>query len=260
MAGGLLLLSQGGLLQPVEDSLLRPLSTLQRWISLRYFAIRDMLGSPSDIASLRSRNAQLEAEVARLEREVISLREQLAETEVLAALLGYARSQPESRYMAADVIGRDTSPFLRSIWIGRGSDSGIIRGMPVLTDRGLVGRVVEVTASTARVRLITDPETAVNVQLQDSRADGVLTPQLSGELWVDLIDQDEEISPGELVLTSGLGGGYPPGIPVGQVISVRKRDYELFQQAVIQPSVDFDQLEIVLVITNFRPLPVELAP
>ncbi len=74
-------------------------------------------------------------------------------------------------------------------------------------------------------------------------------------MWANLIDQESEVSIGELVLTSGLGGSYPAGIPVGQVISVRKRDFELFQQAVIQPSVDFDELVLVLVITNFRPLP-----
>jgi rod shape-determining protein MreC len=76
-----------------------------------------------------------------------------------------------------------------------------------------------------------------------------------------MIAQDVTVEIGDVALTSGLGGSYPPDLIVGQVVSVRKRDYELFQQASIQPAVDFARLEIVLVITNFRPVDIEpLAP
>lgn len=257
LAAGILILSLGGYLVPLQGLILRPLSGIQSWIALRVAATRDMLTSPRDVASLRGEISQLEAEVARLQQEIISLREQAAEAEILSALLDYARAQPESHYLATIVIGKDISPFLRSLWIGRGSDTGISRGMPVVTDRGLIGRVIEVFPTQARIQLITDPDAAVNVKFQVSRADGVLSAQLNGELWVDLIDQNATISQDELVLTSGLGGKYPIDIPVGQVLNIRRRDYELFQQAVIQPSVDFDDIEIVLVITNFRPLQIE---
>jgi rod shape-determining protein MreC len=254
---GLLVMSLSGFLTPVENFILRPLGGTQTWISLRVTAIRDILSSPRDVASLREENARLEAEVALLQQEIIALREQVAEAEILAALLDYARSQPDSRSKAVPVIGRDVSPFLRSIWIGSGSDDGLAFGMPVVTERGLIGRVVEVFPSAARVQLISDPEAAVNVKFQTARADGVLSAQVNGELRVDLIDQSAELTQGELVLTSGLGGKYPTDIPIGQVISIRRRDYELFQQAVIQPAVDFDDLELVLVITNFQALPSE---
>ena len=126
--------------------------------------------------------------------------------------------------------------------------------MPVVTSRGLVGRVSEVFATYSRVQLITDPEMVVNVKFQEARTEGVLTAQLNGELLVDFIDLNAELSQGELVLTSGLGGKYPADIPVGNVLSIHHRDYDLFQQATVQSSVEFDQLNIVLVITNFRPL------
>jgi rod shape-determining protein MreC len=252
-----MILSLGGYLAPLQGLILRPLSGLQSWIALRVAATRDILTSPRDVASLQVEISRLEAEIARQQQEIITLREQVAEVEILSALLDYARAQPESHYLATIVIGKDVSPFLRSLWIGRGSDAGITRGMPVVTNRGLIGRVLEVFPTQARIQLITDPEAAVNVKFQLSRADGVLSPQLNGELWIDLIDQSATISQDELVLTSGLGGKYPVDIPVGQVINVRRRDYELFQQAIIQPSVDFDDIEIVLVITNFRPLQLE---
>jgi len=256
VAIGILLLSVSGYLQPAEDLLLRPMTKVQSWIAIRYNAIRDVLTSPSDISTLRQENAILAAEVARLQQEIISLQEQATEAEILSALLNYARSQPDNRYMAANIIGQDVSPFLRSIWIGTGSEAGVAQGMPVVTERGLVGRVAEVFATISRVQLITDPEAAVNVEFQTSRADGSLSAQLSGELWVDLISQDADISVNELVLTSGLGGNFPADIPVGSVLSVRKRDVDIFQQAVIEPSVNFTDLDIVLVITNFQPLPI----
>ncbi len=255
---GLLALHLAGFLQPAEDLITRPLTAVQGWIALRYNALRDLLTSPRDVAALQAEIARLESENARLQQEIVALREQAAEAQVLAALLDYVRAQPENRYLAANVIGRDVSPFLRSILIDKGSDAGVARGMPVVTARGLVGRVVEVFASYARVQLITDPATSVNVKFQSTeggpRREGVLTARINGETFVDFIDLDVNIQEDELVLTSGLGGNYPADIPVGRVLSIRRRDFDLFQQATIQPSVDFESLDIVLVIVNFRPV------
>ena len=257
VALGIVALSLGGFLQPIESLAFRPLGSIGGWLSVRIDAVGDLLSSPADIAALRGRVQELEAENAQLQQEIIGLRERVAEAEVLSALVQYARSQPDSSYLATRVISRDVSPFIRSIWIQAGSDDGIAHGMPVVTNRGLVGRVVEVFATASRVQLITDPDNAVSVRLQDSRADGLLEAQLNGEIRVTAIDQDTEVQEGEIVLTSGLGGLYPANIPVGQITNVRRRDFEIFQQAVIQPSVDFDEIELVLVITNFRPLPFE---
>lgn len=251
LAAALFILNLAGYLGPAQNVLLRPFAATQTWVAQRVNAVRDLLTSPGDVAALQQRVAELEAERARLEEEIISLREQAAEAEILSALLGYARQRPERGYQATALIGRDPSAFLQSIMIGSGSDNGIHFGMPVVTDRGLVGRVVEVFATSSRVQLITDPAFAANVKLLGSPAEGVLSAQPNGELWIELIDQDAPVEPGALVLTSGLGGGFPADIPVGQVSSVRRRDFELFQRATILPAVDFEGLEIVLVITSF---------
>ena len=126
--------------------------------------------------------------------------------------------------------------------------------MPVVTDQGLVGRVDGVISSAARIQLITDPASVVNVRLQKANREAVLVGNISGDLSLDLIPQDVTIQPGDVVLTSGLGGGYPTDEIVGQVLSVRKRDSDLFQQATIQAVVDFSQLKIVLIITDFHPV------
>ncbi|GMR10606.1 MAG: hypothetical protein BMS9Abin28_1427 [Anaerolineae bacterium] len=254
LAGAVLILNLGGYLGPAQEVILSPLAAGQDWVSQRYFTIRDLMTSPRDVATLQVQISELEAENAQLRDQIIALQEQAAEADRLGALLNYARTRPESRYLSTNVIGLDPSPFIRSINIGAGSDRGVVHGMPVLTDEGLVGRITEVTAGTSRVQLITDPASAVNVQLQGSRVDGLLAAQPNGELWVELIDQNAKVEPGELVLTSGLGGTFPAGIPVGHVVSVRRRDFELFQRAVIQPTVNFDELEIVLLVAIFQPL------
>jgi len=257
IVGGVLALAFGGFFGTASRGLGGSLIAIQYWISIRYAAIQDFFAAPRDIAELRERNAELEAEVSRLQGQVIELQQQVGETEILAALVDFSRANPESTYKGAAVVGRDPSPFLHYVIISRGSNDGILRGMPVVTNQGLIGRVDAVIADAARVQLITDPASAVNVRLQNAETDAVLTGSVTGDLSLDMIPQDVNVEAGDVVLTSGLGGGYPPDLIVGQVLNVRKRDYELFQQATIQPAVDFSRLEIVLVIINFRPVDIE---
>jgi rod shape-determining protein MreC len=254
VSAGLIALALGGYFNTITDRFGQLFVDAQTWISDRYLTVVDFMTVPRDVASLRQRNAELEAEVSRLQTRVVELQQRVTETEILSALVDFARANPENAYKAATVIGRDPSPFLRYVIINAGSNDAIRAGMPVVTDRGLVGRVDAVAAEAARVQLITDPGSAVNVFLEETSTDALLTGSVTGDLSLDLIAQDANIQVGDIVLTSGLGGGYPPNILVGQVLNVRKLDYELFQQADIQPIVDFDNIQFVLVITNFRPV------
>lgn len=254
LAVGLVLMALGGYFNAAATRLSGALVNAQAWLSLRYLALVDFLTVPREVVSLRRENAELRAEVARLQGRVIQLEQQVSEAQVLAALVDFARTNPENEYLGANVIGRDPSPFLHYVIIDAGSSLGIRPGMPVVTEQGLVGRVEAVTSEAARVRLITDPASQVNVRLQRSNTEAILLGSITGELSLEMIPQDANVEIGDLVLTSGLGGGFPPNLLVGQVLNVRKLDYELFQQAVIQPTVDFSRLQYVLVITDFRPV------
>lgn len=251
---GILALALGGYFNFVSNDFNNVLVTTQSWISSRFLAIQDFLTVPRDVLALRQQNASLQNDMARLQAQVVQLQQQVAETQALAALVNFSRSNPESSYTAASVIGRDPSPFLHYIIIDKGSNDGLRRGMPVVTDQGLVGRVDAVISSAARVELITDPASVINVRLEKTGREAQLIGTISGDLALDLIPQDVVIGPGDVVLTSGLGGGYPTDLIVGQVLTVRKQDSDLFQQATIQPIVDFTQLKIVLIITDFRPV------
>lgn len=257
IVGGIIVLAFGGYLGSASRGLGSSLVGVQTWFATRFAAIQDFLAAPRDIATLRQRNTELEAEVSRLQGQVIELQQKVDETEILAALVDFSRANPESTYKGAAVVGRDPSPFLHYIIINRGSNDGVLRGMPIVTSQGLIGRVDAIIADAARVQLITDPASAINVRLQNADTDAVLVGSITGDLSLDMISQDVTVEPGDVILTSGLGGGYPPDLIIGQVLNVRKRDFELFQQATIQPAVDFTRLEIVLIITNFRPVEIE---
>ena len=266
VAAGLIALALGGYLTPLSRILINPLVAVQTWIATRYQAIQEIASAPQDTTQLRQRNSELEAEVASLQTQIIELQEQLSETNVLSALVEFARANPENRYQAAAVIARDPSPFLQYVIINRGSDDGLRRGMPVVTQKGLIGRIAAVTAGAARVQLITDPSSTVNVRLEPSGAQAILQGQLTGEIILDMIPQGANVQAGDLVLTSGLGGGYPANILIGQVASIRSRDQDIFQRASVQAVADFSQINIVLVIVNFKPiditplLPTPVAP
>lgn len=254
VAVGLVALALGGYFNPVTSRVTRVSVDAQTWISSRYLALMEFLTVPRDLASLRQRNAELEAEVARLQTRMIDLEQQVTGMNILSALLDFARANPVYSYKAASVVGRDPSPFLRYVIINIGSNEGILPGMPVVTDKGLVGRVDAVIAEAARVQLVTDSASGVNIRLQASATEAMLVGSITGDLSLEMIPQDSAVQVGDVVLTSGLGGAYPPNLLVGQVINVRKLDYELFQTASIQPNVDYNRLQFVLVITNFKPV------
>ena len=147
---GLITLALGGYFSPVTNWFSRITVDAQTWVSDRYMAIVDFLTVPRNVASLQQSNTELEAEVARLQTQVIDLQQQVTETNILSALVDFARANPAYSYKAASVIGRDPSPFLRYVIINIGSNEGILPGMPVVTDKGLVGRVDAVIAEATR--------------------------------------------------------------------------------------------------------------
>ena len=251
---GLLALALGGYLSPFLRSGLTPLVSVQTWLSNRYMAFYEFFTIPRDAASLRQRNAELESENSRLQAQVVELQQQLGEAQVAQALFNFAKENPENRYIAASVIGRDPSPYLQYIILDKGSDQGLRHGMVVVNEKGLVGRIDAITSGACRVQMITDAGSAINVRLQTSQKDAVLLGSVTGDLTMEMIPQDLEIPQGEMVLTSGLGGSYPSNLYIGQVASVRRNENDLFQTAVVQPVVDFSALKAVLVITSFKPV------
>jgi rod shape-determining protein MreC len=251
---GLIGLDAAGALGPVRNILLAPLSIMQRGVSRAWGGVSGLFQSTPSETALAQRNVQLEAQVASLQAQVTQLQENQADFKVLSDLLKFARARPENQYLAAAVIGRDPSPYLSYVILDRGSDQGIRKDMPVVAAGGLVGRVVEVTSVACKVLPVVDAASSVNARLLTSREEGVVVGQPAGGLQMQYLSQSVNVNVGETVVTSGLGGHFPADLLIGTVNAVQKQDYEVLQKADLTPAADFSRLDIVLIITNFKPI------
>ncbi|MBX7251678.1 MAG: rod shape-determining protein MreC [Candidatus Promineofilum sp.] len=255
VGSGLLLtiLDSTGALVGVFGFLRDPLTGITAWTSARTEAVSDVVSGPRNLAAAREEIAALEAQVAEQERELEELREIQNEAQLLRELFGEAAQTPEYRRVIADVIGQDTNPTMQSIIINKGVDDGVRTGMPVEAARGLVGQVYNATNHAAQVVLLTETASAIPVRLGTTRATGILRGAGRGALpTIDWIDLQYDVQVGELVVTSGLDGKFPQNLVIGRVVDVTRNEAELFQQAVVQPAVDFRTLETLLVVTEFQ--------
>ena len=204
------------------------------------------------------RGAAAQAENVRLRREVAVLsllRGEVgrleAENARLRRTLGYV-SKPSREWVAAGILSRDggaagTRDVLR---VSKGSLAGIVRGAIVVVPEGLVGRVTAVTPHTAEVLLVTDPSFRVACKVEAGssvRATGIVSGGGGDRLVLRYLRQVEDIPPRARVLTSGLGGVFPPGLEVGTLLDIRRDPRGLVREGEVLPRVDFSTLEDVFI-------------
>jgi rod shape-determining protein MreC len=249
----LIALDSTGSLDTAYNFLEDPFSGILRWTTTSSDVLMDTVTGPRDIQEAQAEIDRLQIEVQALQRENEGLREIEGEYQLLLDLFNRARESPEFRRQTASIIGYDTSPLFRSIIINKGSDDGVFVGMPVESSRGLVGQIYRTTNNSAMVILVTDNISSIPARLGSSRATGIVRGGgLGGSMVMDWVDLEAQIEVGEVVLTSGLGGKFPQDMVIGRIAEVERREAELFQRATIQPAVDFDALEVVFIITDFR--------
>lgn len=253
----LLALQQTGRLGTVEGLVIMVTAPGQSGLSTLTNRLSKSLTNLRNYRSLQRRLTELERIVESLSVENLRLQEVERENQRLRKLLQFAETRPSFELQGGQIIarsiGQNATNFLNVAMIDLGSRHGIRVGMPVVNKQGLVGRISDVTAATSKVLLITDPSSAVNAILQSSRLTGVISGTPGSHPVLGFLPQGTEIGVGEVVLTSGMGGTFPKGIYVGQVVEVRQRDVNVFQEAIVRPTVNFGQLEEVMVVTNFDP-------
>lgn len=223
-----------------------PLSRLGAAITVPFRAIGNAVSNASmggdDVQALKDENDQLRSTVMKLE-------EYRQENERLNSLLALKDAYSLDS-VGARVIGRTYDSYNQTITLDKGSDDGISSGMPVMNSDGLLGQVESVTSSQATVRLVFDPQSSVSVMLQSSRAEGVMQGSSDGLLYLDYVSTSQQVSEGDVVITSGSGGVYPKGIMVGEVASVTDRKNAVYHTIVVSPLAKNDVFEEVLVVTG----------
>lgn len=197
-------------------------------------------------------NRHLRQEVQRLQGEQNLLREQTILATQFQQLLAYQETLPIST-LPARIIGRNASNWYRAMIINKGARDGIQPEMGVITDAGVVGRVVRVNPTTAIVLLLSDPNVAITGMIQNTRDEGIIQGTPQGNIHMKYLPPLSPVHPGDPVVTSGLTGDFPRGLQIGRIQQVTKADTDLFQLGEIDPIVDFSKLEGVLVITAFQP-------
>lgn len=206
-----------------------------------------------DLVGVRQQNAQLRSELDRLREEHARLLGVMQENARLRALVGFMDAYPALELVPARVIGRDVSPLFRVTSIRLQANARVVAGMPVVSSAGVVGHVAQVDAGIAQVVLACDPRSSIDVLVQRNRARGVAVGLGHHDDYgsrLSYLLRRDEVVPGDMVVTSGAGGRFPPDLVVGRIARVREATTGLFQDVVIEPAVDFSRLEEVFIIIS----------
>ncbi|MDP8925107.1 MAG: rod shape-determining protein MreC [Chloroflexota bacterium] len=223
----------------------RVLAPLQFGVSGAVGQTEDLVSIVRRIGDLARQNDQYREEIDRLQSEIVRLRELEVENRDLRNLLGLKQRAGAGELVPVRVIARDPSPYVQSITIDRGEEDGVRDGMPVITWRGVVGRINRVGPTSAKVLLVTDTSSSISgrIQSSESRVTSILRGRPEGGLVMQHIPQEESVQTGDTVITSDLGGIMPEGLVVGKIVQVRRKDVDVFQEALIEPAADMKQLE-----------------
>lgn len=212
-----------------------------------------------EIVTVHQQNKMLRNEVEQLRIQNLHASEYDAENQRLRALLGYKQSATQFDLVAARVIGRESATWSSVIEINRGTRDGVDVDMAVVTDKGLVGHIIEAGPTSSKVELILDPRSSVGtlVQRADSRVAGIVEGDMDNPTMPRMVNipKTADVDEGDIIVTSGFGGVYPKGLMVGTVSEMRNDEGGLLKIAILEPAVDFQRLEDVMVITASREAP-----
>jgi len=197
-------------------------------------------------------NQNLKVQIQQLQGEQNRLREQAFLAMDFQKLSMYQATAPMTT-VPAHIIGRNVSNWYRAMVIDKGARDGIHAEMGVITDAGVVGRIVRVNPMTSIMLLLSDPNVAITGMIQSSRDEGIIQGTPQGSIHMKYLPPLSSVQVGDAIVTSGLTGDFPRGLHIGRIQQVTKAATDLFQSGEVTPIVDFSKLEGVLVITSFQP-------
>jgi rod shape-determining protein MreC len=237
-----------GVLRGAAATVVEP---LQAGLSGAGSGVHGFFSSLTSFGDNAAENKRLRARVAELERQLATQRQlELTDKQLKASLA--LRDSLQVHTIGATIIAQDPEKLSQSVTIDIGAARGIKKGMSVLGQRGLVGKVTAVQGNSAQVRLITDPMLPVNVELASNHLPGTLRVT-NDRMTVQILGAptDLRLGPGEILVTSGLGGNFPKGLPVAELVSFKYQPYGVTQVAEVTPLDALAHIEYLMVDTDF---------
>jgi rod shape-determining protein MreC len=254
----LILLSRTGLLNPLQDTVLSIAGPMQHGLRNMADPVAGWLSNINDVGNIRSENDQLRKENEQLRDEISRLTEAQMDLQQLQALLQVRDSYPDEQFIGANVLAKEPNSMKEAVAIDRGKRDGLREGMVVVTEgHSVVGTITKVLDSYSWVTLITDPSSAVSAMVQESRSQGVVAGSYSRRLSIEFLDEAQPVKNGDVVVTSSIGGLFPPGLVIGRVTDVSGTAQDLFKKVTVEPLASLSHLETVLVLTSFQPTHLE---
>jgi len=232
---------------PVEQLIIEVTSPFQKLIKKAVNITEEFWLSYFHLVNVCQENKELKRVINSLRMERSIYHELVASNKRLQELL-QLKQTTDRPILAAQVIGLDPTGWFKSIIIDKGKNAGLSLNMPVVNSYGVVGRTVSVSPNYSKVLLIIDQNSAVDCLIQRSRERGMIKGLSTEICRLDYVTKPGDVVVGDNIITSGLGGVFPKGIPLGQVISVKEISGELFKEIEARPTVDFSKLEEILVI------------
>lgn len=235
----------------IEQGLRDLLSPLQLLMTRLTRGVDNVITGIKELRTIRQQNAYLEGRIVELQNQVYRLSEYQRENEYLRDALDF-KSSTNHQLLAAEVIGRNPTDWLSSVTINKGSRHGVEKGMAVIAGEGVVGIVENVTNFTSTVLLAIDPRSAIGGMVVGSGGPVLVEGDANAEGYLVLtpLDRDTIVSPGDVILTSGLSRLFPKKIPIGEVVGVEPANYNLSYTAFVRPFVDFSRLTYVFVVVQ----------
>ena len=215
--------------------------------------IRDVWSHYFCLVAVKQENDKLKKALSR----AIEKNNQFNEIEIfnlrLRKLLNF-RKNMAGQVLVAEVIGKDPSPWFKTIIINKGKSDGVERGLPVLMPEGIVGQVIDASLHSSKVILVVDQISAIDALVQRTRARGIIKGDSTGQCFFMYVLRKHDIKVGDTIVSSGLDTVFPKGLRIGKVSDVIKRNSGIFQEVIVTPYVDFEKLEEVLVVLNAKPI------
>ena len=222
---------------------------IQKIVTKFYHAVDEVWQSYFNLVLASRENRQLKAQLAEAQAKLNRLHELEQSNKRLRALLAF-KSDVSHTIVAAEVIGKDPHPWFKSVVIDKGTADGLTPGVPVVISQGIVGQIVETAAHHAKVILITDQNSSVDGLVQRTRAKGIVKGGPGNLAIFEYVLHKDAVEEGDVIVSSGIDGIYPRGLPIGRVVAIDHAEAGMFQTMTVLPFVDFEKLEEVLVIMD----------